>query len=190
MDLVSLADLKTFMQKPGATDDSILAIVLSQVSSDLETYMNRQLEKKVRTVYFNKGRKSYDLQAFPIDLIAPPVVTVSGTVKTLNTDYVIWDTEGFIEFQNVVVSTKLRPIEIVYTGGYAPDGGNGNALLVPDDMKLAALLQASYTFLRRDIPGGTSITRPSGGQSFVGGLDLVDRVKKILDRHRKSATEF
>ena len=190
--LVSLTDLKTFIEKTDTVHDSLLKMIIENVSASIETYLNRNLLKAARTVYRDAGRRYYYLPAYPIDESATLTVTYDGTLQTKDTGYFVRADDGLIEFQKSVVPiyTDPKEIVIVWTGGYAASADN-ECLDVPYDMKEAALRQSAYNFRRRKDIGISSISMPDGSIS-KNPIDafLLPEVKDLLRNYRRPAGEY
>lgn len=179
MDLVTLADMKAFLEIPTAqtTHDALLSTLITRVSARIETFLNRNLEKKARSMYFNAGRKIYFLPAYPIDLASSLSVTYSGTVQTIDDDFFVWEELGKIEFYIETTRTEPKEIYIVWTGGYLVAG-------LPEDIVLAATMQTAFVFRRRKDIGVNSIALPDGSLSVNVPINLVPEVKSMLLSHR------
>jgi len=191
MRLVSLIDLKTFLEKTDSTHDDLLGLIIDRVSLTIENYLNRNLLKAARTAYFDAGRIYYYLPAFPIDETATLTVTHVTTVQTKDTDYFVRANDGVIEFQKSSIPSYTDPKElcIVWTGGYANAGeGNSECLEIPVDIQDAASRQCAYNFRRRKDIGITSVSMPDGSvtKSPISTV-LLPEVKDILRNYRKPA---
>jgi len=157
---------------------------MSGVSSKIENLLNRDLETSERTLYLDGGRKYYYLPAYPIDITASFVVTVDGTVKTVNSDYFIYEQEGLLKFMYEVCSSEPKILKVVYTGGYTSSSG---VLQVPDALKLLCVQQCAYEFSRRLDAGSVSTTMPNGNSGYQSGLDWLPAVKKALYPFRRTS---
>jgi len=186
MKLVSLADLKLFMEKTDTDHDKVLEDMLGQISVRIQSFLNRLLEKQARTQYFNGGRRYYYLPAFPIDSIAVLTVVVDSSTQTLDSDYFVWHDEGCIEFYCSVSATQPKNVVITWTGGY--DKQSGDVLRVPDDVKRACVLQTAYEFRRRNDLGASSTGMSGGSITYQPPVDFLPDVQSILDMYRSRPT--
>lgn len=118
MKIVSIPALKTFMEKTDTAQDDLLGMLIDSVSKRVETYLNRQLSKQSRTMYFDAGRTRYFLPAYPIDLSAPFIVKYDGVVYVKDTDYFVWEEDAMVEFYWLPVYYKPKMVEITWTGGF------------------------------------------------------------------------
>jgi len=192
MQLISLETLKAYLEIPTdstanyvATNfDSLLNSIIDYVSDRIQLYLNRELEVKERTDYFESGRRKYYVQAYP--LVNPTTMTVKiGTSEMdYNSDYYVRDKMGLIEFYFKTTYVRPQEIEITYIGGYTTTSG---VVDVPDSLKYACLLQCAFVFRKRkdignDWTGTPDVNRISTPYS---GMDLLKEVKDVLYLHRR-----
>jgi hypothetical protein len=184
MKLITVADLKDFLEKTDTEHDSLLEMIIEYVSSDLETAMNRFLEKQERTEYFRGGGKIFPLKAPPIDTVNHEfTVAIDGDEQAINDDYYVQTNSGLVEFIVNTEYTEPKQISVLYTGGYS---GTGNSLAVPNDIKMACALQSSFLFRRRKDIGINQLSMPDGSiGSFLTG-EFLPQVQKIVDRYHLS----
>ncbi|MCK5235473.1 MAG: hypothetical protein KAR06_00695 [Deltaproteobacteria bacterium] len=169
--------------------DTLLTSIIEFTSSRVEAFLNRRLTSTAYTQYFNGGRKKYFLDAFPVASSPAPVVTVYGTVKTLDSDYYLWDDLGMIEFLYDISSTTPKCVKIEWTGGYVADATTG-VLDAPDALKQACLMQSVFLFRRRDSLGVNSVTMPDGAIQMNAPTALLKEVREILSLYRMSPGEY
>jgi hypothetical protein len=181
MKLITVANLKEFLEKTDSEHDSLLEQIIEYVSTDLETAMNRQLEKIERIEHFRGGRKVFALKAPPVDNVNNSfVVTIDGDEQHVNDDYYVHTNSGLVEFIVDTEYTEPKQIAVSYTGGYS---GTGNSLAVPNDIKMACCLQSSFLFRRRKDIGINQMSMPDGSiGSFLTG-EFLPQVQKIVDRY-------
>lgn len=190
MRLVSLTDVKLFLEKQDLDHDVLLTLIIEHVSSWIEAYLNRELLKQERTAYFDAGRKHYYLSAYPIDETAPLTVTYGGIIQLKNTTYFVRANDGLIEFHNLSVPIYYDPKEIVitWTGGYSVGSGTGvnECLSVPVPIQEAALRQSVYNFRRRKEIGVSSVSMPDGSVSKTPTTGfLLQEVRDLLKNFRR-----
>jgi len=182
MKLIDTNDLKVFLEKDDFEHDSLLEMIIEYISTDLETAMNRYLEKKERIEKFRGGGKIFALKAPPIDNVNHPfVLTIDNDTQAADDDYYIHTDSGLVEFVVNTEYTEPKQLSILYTGGYS---GTGNSLAVPNDIKMACTLQSSFLFRRRKDIGINQLSMPDGSiGSFLTG-EFLPQVQKIVDRYR------
>lgn len=183
MKLVSLADVKAFLEKTDTEHDQLLTNLIEQVSARIERALNRNLTKAERTEYFDKGESVYLLSAYPVDEAADFTVTLDGQSQTKDEDFYLDPEKGLIEFAYGTGDYKPRALVVTYTGGYAEDV-NG-VLQVPADLKRACLLQVAFEFRRRKDLGLRTVSMPDGSLSVNEPAALLPEVKQILAAHRR-----
>lgn len=182
MKLVSVLEVKDFLEKTDSEHDSLLSNLIEDISSRIETFLNRNLTKTEYTEYFNGGRHRYHVKAYPIDTGQTITVSISGTTSyTINNEYYVWEDEGIFEFVTAPSTTLPKQIKLVYTGGYTETNG---VLQVPTDIKRACKMQVVFEFRKRSNLGNKFTSLPDGGVSVEYGGDLLPDVKKILKAHR------
>lgn len=191
MRIVSVKDLKVFLEIPTSDYDELLTMVVGFVSSRIQTFLNRELKKQSRTIYRDAGRKRYFLPAYPIDTSETLTVTYDGTVQTVDDDYYVWSDEGIIEFDTETSYVDPKEVVIVWTGGYI-EYGTGLALYldVHEDIRFATILQSAFVFRRRKDIGISSMTMPDGSLSMAQTLKLLPEVKELLKPHRRTPGEY
>lgn len=191
MRLVSLTDLKVFLEKTDTNQDTLLRMIIEHVSGWIESYLNRNLLKAARTVYRDAGKRFYYLPAYPVDESAALTVVHDGTTQTKDTDYFVRADDGLIEFQSSSIPSYTDPKEVVitWTGGYVASGeGDTECLDVPSTIQEAALRQCVYNFRRRKDIGISSVSMPDGSVS-KSPIDsfLLPEVKNLLNVYRRPA---
>jgi hypothetical protein len=181
MKLISVADLKEFLEKTDGDHDSLLELLIEYVSTDLETAMNRFLEKQQRIEYFRGGGSIFALKAPPIDVVNHPFsLTIDGDSQAINDDFFVHVNSGLVEFLVGTEYTDPKQLVVTYTGGYS---GTGNSLAVPNDIKMACMLQTGYLFRRRKDIGINQMSMPDGSiGTFLTG-EFLPQVQKIVDRY-------
>lgn len=183
MKLISLNDLKTKLEITDiVTHDPILEQIIDGMSSNFQTYCNRQFKSEERTDILDGGKKYYYLQAYPVDITETLEVKIDDVLKVKDSDYWVYTTNGGITFK-YSTSDYLQNVSIKYTGGYDEIDG---VLSVPDDLKSACLLQCAFEFQRRDGIGVTAIDRDRGSITISNVNKLLPIVKETLKFYRKS----
>jgi hypothetical protein len=194
MRLISLTDVKSFLEITNNNHDLLLSKIIERVSKRIESFLNRLLVKQERTVYRNAGKRYYYLPAYPIDESATLTVVCDGVTQTKNTDYFVWSDEGLIEFQKDAIPSYQDPKEVVitWTGGYATSGeGDTECLAVPEDIQDAALKQVVYNYRRRKDIGVSSISMPDGSVTKMPiDASLLPEVKDELIKYRRPGGEW
>ncbi len=195
--LVSVSEVKTFMEKTDTSHDALIGMIIEYVSAKIEIFLNRSLSKEYRTKTFDvksKGKK-YFLDSYPIDSSANITVTLDDTVETINEDYYVWFNEGVVEFDYQPTYIEPKQIVIDWLGGYETFTTTVSGVVktelysseLPDGIKFATLMQSAFVYRNRLQLGVQSISLPNGSLGNIFSGDLLPEVKDILKMYRKPA---
>jgi len=193
MKLVSLADVKTFLEITATSFDALLTMIIQNASASVETYLNRNLEKIERVAYYNAGKRYIYLPAYPIDSTTQLIVEFCDSIQTKDVDFFVRNDVGLIEFPEFSVPLYMNPneLEITWTGGYAEIGATDDKYLdVPLNIRDATMIQVAYTFRRRKDIGVASVSLPDGSIS-KNPIDnrLLPEVRSSLSAFRRVVGE-
>lgn len=127
MELSSLARLRRYCGKltDNSENNNALSVLLLAVSSGIEGYLDRELELKERTEYFNseEGQRLFYTKAYPVVSVGSIYSTVTGKYlgeETEETDFFIdYSERGIIIRRNI--GRYYRSMKITYTAGLAGD---------------------------------------------------------------------
>jgi hypothetical protein len=193
--LVSLEDVKAFVEKNDTSHDYLIGMIIEYVSSRVEAFLNRSLTKEYRTKVFDivDKKRRYFLTSYPIDSSANITVTLDENVQTIDSDYYVWFDEGVVEFDFFPTYLEPKQLEITWLGGYdvvtTTIAGTVKNIIedIPDAIKFAVLLQSAFVYRNRTNIGVTSVTLPNGSINGIYFGDLLPEVKSILHMYRKPA---
>lgn len=195
MILAPLADLKTWLNLTGTTEDALLRLILEGVSAAAQTYCRRELLAADRTEYYDGGGKTLILRAYPIIYVTRVSESIDSDWDdedplTENADYLCVAETGELVRLATLWLPGRRTVEVQYRGGYADpessDPGSDDPA-IPADLQRAVLLQARFEYLRRDRPGQTQTTSPMGGATYEKAVELLPEVRRTLDLYRRYA---
>ena len=117
--LVSTEDAKLFLGlKTEDEHDDLIELIIEQVSARIETYLNRELKAEERTKYFDAGKNSYSLPAYPVDTGETFTVNHDDVELTIDEDYYLHDEIGVVEFP--LGTGEYNHIHVI-----VPDGDGG-----------------------------------------------------------------
>lgn len=175
------------------SDQSIVTQLIYYYSDVFLTQLNRELEKKERTEYFDYERHLY-LKAFPIDTGATIDVSLQGILGNSydalsnGDDYEVYADKGLIRLFFTPVRRPKR-IKVVYTGGFATDNNDPELILVNDAIKGAIIHQVSHTYRRRKELGATTVNYGRSGTSVsvAEPAKLLPEVQMVLDKYKRIA---
>jgi hypothetical protein len=166
--LITTAEYKTWANISGTAYDSVIATIVSGVSTEIRRWCGRDttngFESMSRTErYDGNNEQTINLMEWPVSSVASVKVYASdGTYETLDATTYRCDASGGIlsrvdptkarypvtAFGTVQATFSVQPwfpdgfdnIEVAYTGGYAT---------IPDDLKIAALRMSDVHFSAR-----------------------------------------
>lgn len=192
MKLESRENIKIYLEITNPNHDSLLDLIIDQVSARIEKFLNRKLTKQEYTEYFDVkiSKKFFHLRSYPIDLAEDFTASQYDVEDTINSDYFVYEDSGIVEyFTDRIHCNEPKCIKFVYTAGYEEIYTEGEDVLnVPDDLKRACLLQSVFEFRRRRDIGLTSISTPDGSISKSITGTLLTEVSDILKSYRNKAS--
>lgn len=187
MNLVSDAEIATYLGISYVDNAPILDIIRDSVSSEIESVIGRLLRQDAITdERLELTKSNFDLQDYQIkqfDLarirtmafldqypVSNVIITQNDVALTVDEDYVLDSANGAIAFY-VSVNDKLRNLEADYTYGYAEDE-------VPGDLKMIVLqgIKSNYESTGTTTQGSSNIKSKSIGDFSVSyGDSSVDK---------------
>jgi len=194
--ICTLADLKDRL----GISVTIHDILLARIIKGMEAIFNKETK---RTLILNAAdvTEYYTGLSTLLQLKRYPVVSITtireseiydftnATVLTANDGYRIINggKNGIIKrlYQNWLDTEDA--IEIVYKGGYCAAGvtAETSETELPDDLREAAIMQASFIFKRKDDIGLTANSFQGGSISSFSAMDFLPLVKDILQNYRR-----
>lgn len=187
MYLVAVPRIKQFLEIANNDQDPLLSLLTQYYSARIQTYLRRKLEKAERVIVFNGGKKIYALPAYPVDTVTKPVVKIADVLQEEDNNYYVWYDRGVIEFPYPPNINEPKILEVTWTGGYAlidDSSVDDGSLAVPEDIRLACMMQVAFVFKRKRDLGITSITMPDGSISTQYAGALLPEVIDILKSYR------
>ena len=196
MRLITVYNLKAFMEKVDSQHDRMLEIIIEGVSDVIQNHLNRYLTKAEYTHYFEADgvRNKFYLPAYPIDLTEDFTVTVNDEEQTINDDYFVRENDGLITFYSPPLYTEPKGVQVVWTGGYElidDSSDESGTLDVPDTIRLATYMQCSYMYKRRNDIGLFYFTLPNGRlRKDPKPRKLLPEVTAMLLNYRRTAEAY
>lgn len=129
---------------------------ISIATKQIQTYCRRSFVKQVYTEYFptmekKDGPSKIYLGEINVSASPSPAIRLSydypsdwSAVTPLLSQYYRIDYTNGVVTLLVALQEHGEAIQVVYTGGYDADTNVTNLILVPDDVRMACALQASY----------------------------------------------
>jgi len=185
-DLVSTSEAKTYCRVSNNDYDAELVELITRISSTLQGYCNRRLNKVSHIEYF-----SGDGESNKVFLRNMPVVDVQvwddvnrdyGASSLIATsDYVIDDKNGIIELESAAFTKGLKNIKTSYTGGYSGTLMNS----VNSNIKHMTLLWTARELKRHieKLHGTETKSRGDVSETIEIG-SMPKEVKEIADHYR------
>lgn len=121
MTLCTQADIEQRLQWDiTAEPEDVVTSLIAAAQAHIEAAVGRALESDSRSQTFDGGHQILFLEHWPVTAVAS--VTEDGTALTVDDDYVFYDDGRLIRVSGGHPTrwgtTKLRSIEVAYTGGY------------------------------------------------------------------------
>jgi len=192
--ICTLADVKDRLGESGSEHDTLLNRLIASLESLFDSYTGRSLivpSSDVTEYYSGKG-PFLQIRRYPIIAItsikeALDYDFTGADILVADTDYRILNDgrNGIILRIYSVWDDVQDSIQVIYKGGYCAAGvtpGAGETAL-PDDLREAAIEQATFFFKRRDDLGLSSVSFQGGSISKFSPMDLLPIVKRVLDNY-------
>lgn len=192
--LTTKENVKALLKISSTDEDAVLVALASSVSKELEGYLDRELEIKARTIYFDveENQSVFSLPAYPITALEcwnDTGRTFPAISKVDPSNFTFLGDDGTLKFDaycgtGLLVSGS-RVLKITYTGGLAAD----QAALQTNfpDLEMAARIQAAFIYKKKDKLGLGAESVGGGSISVADALELQPEVKSILDGYKRYA---
>jgi hypothetical protein len=189
VDLVSLQEAKDYFAAAGQTapTDASLAILITGISSTIQSYLSRNLVSQAYAVTLNgDGGYALSLPNTPITdvgAVAIDGVPISKAVSPIAPGFVFSDTQVMV--RGYRFSRGVQNIALAYTAGFTT---------IPDDIKRAVFeaLSAVVAVFDYDDPraveiaaGGTKIKLASGSVVELASICITADVTSKLNQRRR-----
>lgn len=198
--LGNLTTVKEHIQSPAmaleTSFDGPLSMIALGVSGMFEGYTNRRFARLENDVF------TVDADRLQIWLPRAPVESIASIEQQDDLDtgyYALLQNDillnldlrtGWLMFNGACGSVGSS-IRITYTGGYYFNtseeedlGCPAGQTELPDDLRMAWLMQIEHIWSQRDKLGVSLAAKP-GAESHVGDLQLLPMVRQILDGYRR-----
>lgn len=176
--------------------DKLLGRLTNSMESIFDSFTNRRLiltDADVTECYTGISRQLL-LKRYPIVAVTSIKQAVdydfdSADALTANAGYRLVNAgkNGIIYRMYTTWFTIPDCIQVIYRGGYRAAGGTlgSGETRVPDDLREAGILQASFIFKRKDDIGLTSVSFDGGSISKSAPMKLLPIVEQILKKYRR-----
>ena len=171
-DFTTIANFKQYLGLVVATDDVLIASIITAVSAWVENYLTRNIHtaQYVDTVD-GSDTKSITFDNYPITAVSS--VIVDG--KTINASSYRWRNSSVTLIDGCIFSRRSI-ITVTYTAGYAS---------IPVDLAQACIEIVAWRYKERDRVGQSS--KSAGGHETVSyqTKDIPESAKTILNQYKR-----
>lgn len=198
--LCTITDIKTRLGLAASTEfDTLMTAIVAGVSAMADRYCNRVLLAPTADVteYYAGGCDLLWVNYYPI-MSVTSIKESYGDYDFAGADALVADSDyrllkggrtGIIKRLYTDWPDIDDAVQIVYRGGYLAAGETpaegSDDIVLPDDLREAAILQSCLLFKRRDDIGLSSQSFQGGSLNVFSKLDFEPLVKQTLDAYRR-----
>lgn len=167
--LITLVELKEYLNQSGTADDAIFQTLLNAASAWVQRYLGRNLLRATYTEYYNgDGSEQLVLRNFPVVSVTSIHIDnlrqFTSNSLIAATDYFLRPAAGIVEAFYLFnrFYTGRANVKVVYVAGYLPDIDKSEALGgMPQEVRMAVKrivdhhYRAGYTNRKLDISSQT-----------------------------------
>lgn len=191
-DITTVANVKSFLDISGTTQDSLLELLIKTVTDLVQNYCNRAFVQIAYTQeeYDGTGTKELLLKNFPIKVASG--FTLEKNNATDNSDS--WETvdaeDYFVDADRGVIAklTDFWPAKnkyrATYTAGYERSTDTGIAAW-PYDLELACISLTAILYNRRKAMGIKNESVGDFSVTFSDALEDDPSIKTTLDKYKR-----
>ncbi len=194
--ICTLADVKDRLGLTDTDYDQLINRIILGIEAVFDGFTNRQLIVPAADVteYYTACGPQLQLNRWPIVSITSIKQMVdydfaSADALTANSGYRLVNAgkNGIVYRMYAAWLTIPDCIQAIYRGGYASAGqtpGTGETAM-PNDLREAAIEQASFIFKRKDDIGLAGVSAEGGSMSKFSAIKLLPIVEQILKKYRR-----
>jgi len=193
MDLSTVARVKTLLGIGVATYDTELGQILTMVSGQAESYMDRQTDSSAPSTQYldtleTGTRTVYQLQAFPVSSITTihydPDLDYGATTLLSSDDYRVVRNGDMGQFMLLIsVAPWPSSLKVVYAGGMAATAGA--FVTAYPDIAGAVDAQVAFLFQRRKEFGLEGVSGAGGSVSMFSPVTFLPMLRQVLSKYRR-----
>ncbi len=186
MSVITLANVKTQLDKSDTEHDTFLTDLIDDVISEAESDIGAKLEAvTAEVVYLNGGKRTLYLPHLNISNVSvwQDSDREWADEDLLDSDYYsVYVERGKIQRNtSTAIFTKgNKVVKVQYDGGYSSS-------TLPKDLKRALIKQIAFSFRRRKDLGLQSVSYPDGSINRFATGEWLPEVEKVLERYRRMA---
>ena len=193
--ICTLADVKDRLGLSGTDNDVLINRIISGLEATFDNETMRQLLLNAVDETLNwtgSGGKRIILPRYPIVSITSIKESVDYDFD--NTDALVEDTDYRVKYDDGIIYringkwlTQEDGIEIQYRGGFVSAGQTAgeDETPMPNDLREAAIQQASFILKRRNDIGLTAVSSQGGSINSFSAMDLLPLVRQTLDNNKR-----
>lgn len=172
-DLVTLANAKAYLGVVHSDEDTLLALLISAVTAQVEAWTGAKFTNATFTEYLTGGTGSLVLPHVPITSITSIADHWNSDAVTPATDYQLDAESGLVRAVGEAMwSEGVRRWKVIYVGGYSG---------APSDVQLAALMLIAGRYNRRDSLQSERL----GDYNYSAEAGLPTEVRELLSPYRR-----
>lgn len=197
MDLTTTARVASRV-KPGQTtlgtnDDLLVAQMITDVSGQVERYLDRYTLATSRTEYLDVAadQTAWRLKAYPVTAVssiiydADQAFDAADEMDADDYDDPTLETTGILTIPGGAGPTARKALKVTYTGGMA--ASTAAFISAYPDIAMAVEMQVVWHYLRRLGIGTAGRSGDKGSDTLVAGTPFIPEVKTTLDMYRRWA---
>ncbi len=194
--ICTLADVKDRLGLTDTDYDQMINRIIVGIEAVFDGFTNRQLIVPAADVteYYTACGPQLQLNRWPIVSITSIKQAVdydfaSADALTANAGYRLVNAGKNGIVYRMYTAWLIIPdcIQIIYRGGYTSAGqtpGTGETAM-PNDLREAAIEQASFIFKRKDDIGLAGVSAEGGSISKFSAIKLLPMVEQVLKKYRR-----
>ena len=186
MQLVTLSEIKAFLEKTDTGSDTLLDALDTQTSEEIQNMIGYPLEYAERTEYYNteKYKCIIYLRGFPVLSVSKMYYDTTRTFdeSTLVSTDDYYVTSNGVQFYGTFTSTYKRVIKIIYKSGWYLSGANRN---LPNDLRKVCIRQTVMNYLKRREMGIIETSKTSITTTVTSAYD--PEAMEIINRYRSKS---
>ena len=204
MDLTTISSVKQATgNESSTTDDSLLQLLITQVSARFARYLGRHIDRIERTEDYSirAGARLITMRGTPVDETKTFTLLASSTRDfsnaqsyVANQDFVLEPELGLVTLHTLptvrVAGFSGVPVSpawcrVTYTGGFAETIDELASKYA--DLVSACTLQVAYLYRRKDSPGSKTVKMGQSESMHDQEYQLLAEAKQVLDSYRRMA---
>ncbi len=189
-------DVKMRLAISDSDYDDMIAAIIAGLSGRFDAFCGRTLLQTAADVteYYTGLSQCLQLNLFPLISITSIKEAWdrdfdNATALTAEEDY--WPMslgKNGILYRNLAIwPVKPDGIQVIYRGGYAAAGEEpgDSEIVLPPEIREAAIQQASLTYKRRDDIGLSGVGFEGGSMTKFAAMKLLPDVERVLEQYRR-----